>query len=110
MPRTLLLAYEKQKQQRRTGCLVIKQFFESNAILCQDLTKAYEYCRRKVRGIKTDGWESEVLGLFKETYPLYPQEPLLLLIKSGVFIERDSAEYSAKKCADKLALFVLLAS
>ena len=54
-----------------------------------------------------------MLGLFKETYPLYPQEPLLLLIKSGVFITKDyfgNEEYSVKNCNDKLALFVLLAS
>ena len=51
-----------------------------------------------------------MLALFKETYPLYPQEPLLLLIKSGVFIDNDDDEYSAENCYEKLALFVLLAS
>ena len=60
-----------------------------------------------------DDWENVVLALFKETYPLYPQEPLLLLIKSGVFITKDdddNDEYSAENCWFKLSLFVLLAS
>ena len=46
-------------------------------------------------------WESEVLAFFKETYPLYPYEPLLLLIKSGVFITKDDyhdGEYNPKNC------------
>ena len=97
MPRSLLWACEKQKQQRRTGCLVIKQFFESNAILCEDLTKAYEYCLKKVRKTETADWESGVLALFKETYPLYPKEPLLQLIKSGVFGEyKTDEEYNSE--------------
>ena len=52
-----------------------------------------------------------MLGLFKETYPLYPQEPLLLLIKSGVFIGGIyGGDCSARNCFEKLALFMLLAS
>ena len=55
-------------------------------------------------------WESAVLELFEETYPLYRKESLLLLIKSGVFLQSDYEKYTAKNCAQKLALFVLLAS
>ena len=51
-----------------------------------------------------------MLSLFEEIYPFYPQEPLLLLNKSGVFISKDGQEYDARNCYYKLALFVLLAS
>ena len=48
--------------------------------------------------------------MFEETYPQYPDEPLLNLIKSGVFIDKDGYKYNAENCIYKLALFVLMAS
>ena len=55
-------------------------------------------------------WESAVCGLFDGTYPLYPQEPLLLLIKTEIFKLAESLSYNNSSCALKLELFVLLAS
>ena len=91
---------------------MIKQFIKLNATLCKDYMQAFKWCRNDLYDNPPADWESAVLGLFEETYPLYPQEPLLLLIKSGVFKEKDyyGYPYNAMSCADKLALFVLLAS
>ena len=63
----------------------------------------------KLPNVKID-WEGAACGLYQETYPLYPKEPLLLLIKTGMFLEQEGKEYSAEWCRFKLALFVLLAS
>ena len=104
----LQAGYYEHTLLRRSGALLIEHFFVSSATLRKDFTQAYEWCVNKLKHIKTD-WEGAACGLFK-AYPLYPKEPLLMLIKSGVFIEEDGDEYTADKCAYKFALFVLLAS
>ena len=73
-------AYDEHRLLRRSGGHCIQQFFESNAILSQDFTKAYQWCWEKLPYIETD-WEGAACGVFKESYPLYPKEPLLQLIK-----------------------------
>ena len=60
----LQTAYEKHKQQRRTGCLLIQQFFKSYATLKQDLLQAYQWCLSDLPLIKSTDWENDVLGLF----------------------------------------------
>ena len=71
--------------------------------------QAFQWCNKLYHN-PPDDWEKAVLGFFEETYPLYPQEPLLLLIKSGAFLRDDDFEYRASNSASKLAYFVLLAS
>ena len=90
--------------------MLTKQFFKLYATVRKDYEQAYKWCTKDLRDNPPADWESAVLGLFKETYPLYPQEPLLLLIKSGVFIKYYNNEYNSKTCYEKLRLFVLLAS
>ena len=90
-------AYESHKSQRRSGGFLISQFIEQNATICKDYVQLYKWCRQVLQRNPPDDWESAVLGLFEQTYPLYPQEPLLRLIKppSRVFIERDGMGYEA---------------
>ena len=110
VPRGLQYVYEKQRLQRSTGCLKIQEFFESYAVLGKDLMQAYNWCFNVLTKIRGDGWEGEVCDLFEETYPSYPQEPLHLLIQSGVFILCDGYENKAMFSAVKICYFILLAS
>ena len=69
----------------------IQKFFEKYANLSKEFTDAYQWCQEELKYIKAD-WEHEVCGLLQESYPLYPQEPILLLIQSRLFVEAENKE------------------
>lgn len=70
-------AYEKHMQRRRTGYYMIRQFFELYAKLGKELGPSLYKCWEELSKKETDDWETTVLCFFEETYPLYPQEPLV---------------------------------